>query len=135
MLTLSVDQRDAMIATCVRALPNEGCGLLVGTSSGEVTAVVESPNVARSARVYEIDAKVLLRTFRRAEAEGVEVIGVFHSHTNSEAHPSPTDVKQAPDPAWHYVLVSLRDPDTVVRSYRVVEGAISEEPFEVREIP
>jgi len=122
-----------MIAACVRALPNEGCGLLLGTSAGEVTAVVESPNVAGSARIYEIDPQVLLRTYRRADAEGVEVIGVFHSHTHSEAFPSPTDVKQAPDPAWHYVLISLRDPDAVVRSFRVLEGEVSEEPLQVRE--
>ncbi|HUY42931.1 MAG TPA: M67 family metallopeptidase [Acidimicrobiales bacterium] len=133
MLTLGLDQRDAMIAACVRALPNEGCGLLLGTSAGEVTAVVESPNVAGSARIYEIDPQVLLRTYRRADAEGVEVIGVFHSHTHSEAFPSPTDVKQAPDPAWHYVLISLRDPDAVVRSFRVLEGEVSEEPLQVRE--
>ena len=123
-----------MIATCVRALPNEGCGLLLGTSTGEVTAIVESANVAESARIYEIDPSVLLRTFRRADEEKVEVIGVFHSHTHSEAYPSPTDVKQAPDPAWHYVLISLRNPETVVRSYRVIEGEISEEPVKVREV-
>ncbi|HUY43989.1 MAG TPA: M67 family metallopeptidase [Acidimicrobiales bacterium] len=134
MLTLSLDQRDAMIAACVRALPNEGCGLLLGTSTGEVTSVVESPNVAASAKIYEIDPKVLLRTYRRADAEEIEVIGVFHSHTHSEAFPSPTDVKQAPDPAWHYVLISLRDPETVVRSYRILEGEISEEPLKVSEL-
>jgi len=134
VLTLSLDQRDAMIAACVRALPNEGCGLLLGTSTGEVTSVVESPNVAASAKIYEIDPKVLLRTYRRADAEEIEVIGVFHSHTHSEAFPSPTDVKQAPDPAWHYVLISLRDPETVVRSYRILEGEISEEPLKVSEL-
>jgi proteasome lid subunit RPN8/RPN11 len=37
-------------------------------------------------------------------------------------------VAQAPDPAWHYVLVSLRDIEPVVRSYRIVDGGISEEP-------
>lgn len=132
MLVLSDLQRDAMIAACVRALPNEGCGLLLGTSEGLVVDVVVSPNVANSAKVYEIDSKVLLRAYRRADDEGIEVMGVFHSHTHSEAYPSPTDVAQAPDPTWHYVLISFRDADTVVRSYRVREGEISEEPIEVR---
>jgi proteasome lid subunit RPN8/RPN11 len=115
-----------MVATAIRALPNEGCGLLVGRPD-EVVEVVASPNVADSARVYEIDPRVLLRTFRDAEARGLEVIGVFHSHTHSAAYPSPTDVAQAPDPSWHYVLVSLVDAASDVRSYRIVEGAISEE--------
>ena len=60
-------------------------------------------------------------------AAGLEVLGVFHSHTHSEAYPSPTDIAQAPDPTWHYVLVSLRDVPTVVRSYRIIDGVVSEE--------
>ncbi len=127
MLTLSIDHRNAMVATCIRALPNEGCGLLLGTSEGVVVDVVPSPNVADSAKVYEIDPKVLLRTYRRADDEGLEVIGVFHSHTHSAAYPSPTDIRQAPDPAWHYVLISLAEIDTVVASYRIVDGAVSAE--------
>ncbi len=121
-----------MVATCVRALPDEGCGLLLGSSEGVVSEVVASANVAHSARVYEIDPRVLLRTFRRSDDEGVAVIGVFHSHTHSEPRPSPTDVAQAPDPSWHYVLVGLRDPLTQVRSYRVVDGEVTEEPVEIR---
>lgn len=117
-----------MVATCIRALPNEGCGLLLGTADGVVVEVVASPNVAESARVYEVDSRVLLRTYRRADAEGLSVIGVFHSHTHSEAYPSPTDVLQAPDPLWHYVLISLRDPVSDVRSFLIVDGTVSEEP-------
>jgi len=99
VLTLRSSDRDTLLAACVRALPNEGCGLLLGTLEGVVRAVVASENVADSAKVYEIDPKVLLRAYRRAEEEGLEVLGVFHSHTHSEAYPSPTDVAQAPDPA------------------------------------
>jgi proteasome lid subunit RPN8/RPN11 len=104
-------------------LPNEGCGLLLGTSDGVVVEVLPSANVAESAKVYEIDSKVLLHAYRRAEDEGLDVIGVFHSHTHSEAYPSPTDILQAPDPAWHYVLVSLREALADLRSYRV-EGDV-----------
>jgi [CysO sulfur-carrier protein]-S-L-cysteine hydrolase len=131
VLTITAAQLDAMIATCVRALPNEGCGLLMGDVDGRVSDVVASVNVAQSARVYEIDPAVLLRAFRRADAEGVNVIGVFHSHTRSEAYPSPTDVAQAPDPAWHYVLVSLRDHPSTVRSFSIVDGDVREEALEV----
>lgn len=127
MFTLRSDQRDAIVATCIRALPNEGCGLLLGTPDGTVTEVLASPNVADSAKLYEVDSRVLLRAYRRSEAEGLSVIGVFHSHTHSEAYPSPTDVAQAPDPTWHYVLVSLRDVPTSIRSFHVIDGEIDEE--------
>ena len=116
-----------MVATCIRALPNEGCGLLLGTPDGAVSEVLPSRNVADSARFYEIDSRVLLQAYRRSEAEGLSVIGVFHSHTHSGAYPSPTDVAQAPDPLWHYVLVSLRDVPTEIRSFHVIDGMVTEE--------
>jgi proteasome lid subunit RPN8/RPN11 len=127
VLVLRQEHRDAMIATCVRALPDEGCGLLLGTPDGVVGAVMASDNVAHSAKVYEIDSRVMLRASRESDANGTVILGVFHSHTHSEAYPSPTDVAQAPDPAWHYVVVSLRDVPSAIRSYRIVEGAVSEE--------
>jgi proteasome lid subunit RPN8/RPN11 len=127
VLTITANHRAAMLATCIRALPDEGCGLLLGTREGIVVEVVPSPNIAASAKVYEIDPKVLLRTYRRADDEGLEVVGVFHSHTHSPAYPSPTDIAQAPDPAWHYVLVSLAQVPSEVRSYSIVEGDVSEE--------
>jgi len=135
MLTLSNDLRDTMVATCIRALPDEGCGLLLGHTDGsdaDVTEIVASENMAHSAKVYEIDSRVLLRAFRRADDEEIEVLGVFHSHTHSPAYPSPTDVGQAPDPAWHYVLVSLRDLPTVVKSYRIINGEVTEEDVKAR---
>jgi [CysO sulfur-carrier protein]-S-L-cysteine hydrolase len=127
VLTLEPEHRDAMIATCVRALPDEGCGLLLGTPDGVVSDVMASENVAHSAKVYEIDSRVMLRASRESDANGTVILGVFHSHTHSEAYPSPTDVAQAPDPQWHYVLVSLRDVPSVLRSFRIVEGTVSEE--------
>ena len=127
MLSFSASLYNAMVASCIRALPNEGCGLLLGNVDGTVVDVVASPNVADSAKVYEIDSRVLLRTYRRAEDEGLEVLGVYHSHTHSEAYPSSTDVAQVPDPSWHYVLVSFRGVPSVVRSFRIIEGEVSEE--------
>jgi len=131
VLTVTSSQRDAIVATCIRALPNEGCGLLLGSAEGVVCEVVPSVNVADSAKVYEIDSKVLLRAYRRADEEGIEVLGVFHSHTHSEAYPSPTDIRQAPDPSWHYVLVSLRDDEADLRSFRVDGQIVTPEPVEI----
>jgi len=131
VLRLTRDHYEAIVATCIRALPNEGCGLLLGGDDGVVAEVIASQNVADSAKVYEIDSRVLLSAYRRADDEGLSVIGVFHSHTHSEAYPSPTDVAQAPDPQWHYVLVSLRDDPAIVRSYRIADGSVSEEELDI----
>ena len=77
--------------------------------------------------MYTIPALAHLKIERAAEAEGFEVLGVVHSHTHTDAYPSPTDVEQAPDPGWHYVIVSLRQDAPVTRSYRIVDGSIAEE--------
>ena len=55
-----------------------------------------------------------------------EIVGVWHSHTHTDAYPSPTDVRQAVDPTWWYVIVSLRDDAPVLRAYLIVDGTITE---------
>jgi proteasome lid subunit RPN8/RPN11 len=121
-----------MIGHTLRGLPDEACGLLVGSYGGdEATHIFLTGNAAASAMIYEVDPREMLRVDREAQALGADIMGVFHSHTHTDAYPSPTDVAQAHDPEWHYVLVSLRDTHPVVRSYRISAGAISEEPVEV----
>ena len=128
MLRLPNDLYLQMVGHCITGLPDEACGLLAGdASSGEVSACYPTRNVADSAKLYTVDPKEHLQADRDAERRGTEIIGVFHSHTHTDAYPSPTDVSQAPDPGWHYVLVSLRDSHPMVRSYAIVGGQIIEE--------
>jgi proteasome lid subunit RPN8/RPN11 len=132
VLRLPKDLYMAMVAHCLVGLPDEACGLLVGAYEGEeVTHLFPTVNAAASAMVYEIDPKEMLGVDRKAQSLGADIMGCFHSHTHTDAYPSPTDVRQALDPGWHYVLVSLRDTHPVLRSYRIVEGEIAEEPVEV----
>lgn len=128
MLQVPVRILHEMVAHAHAGLPHEACGLLVGRlDDGEVVRFVPTTNVAASSKVYTVDPREHLRADREAEAEGLEVIGVMHSHTHTTAYPSPTDVAQAPDPGWHYLIVSLRDPEPSTRSYRIEDGNISEE--------
>ena len=119
-----------MIGHAYDAYPLEACGLLVGSGS-RVSRFVPCTNVAASAKVYTVDPLEHLRAERAAEADGLAVIGVVHSHTHSEPFPSPTDVAQAPEPGWHYVIVSLKREAPETRSYRIVDGTISEEPVAI----
>ena len=128
MLQLTRRTWNEMVALAYDGLPNEACGLLAGPpGTDRCTRFYPCRNAAESARVYTIDPKDHLRADRDAEERGLEIIGVMHSHTHTDAYPSPTDVAQAPDPAWHYVIVSLRAEAPTLRSYRIVDGTISEE--------
>jgi proteasome lid subunit RPN8/RPN11 len=97
--------------------------------SPEADLVLEfhpTDNDAKSARVYTLNPKQHLLIERDAEDRGLEVIGVVHSHTHTEAYPSPTDVAQAPDPTWHYMIVTVKRGVPEPRSFRIINGEISE---------
>jgi len=123
-----------MIGAAFDGYPLEACGLIAGIGE-RVDVFYPCRNAAASAKLYEVDGRDYLRADRDAEARGLAVVGVVHSHTHTDAYPSPTDVAQAPDPEWHYVIVSLREAEPVLRSYRIVDGRISEEPVVVERRP
>lgn len=132
MLRLTDATYRQMIGLAYDRLPEEACGLLGGRPLvTKVDVFYPCTNVAASSKVYTVDPRDHLRADRDAESRGLELVGVMHSHTHTTAYPSPTDVASAPDPSWHYVIVSLREPEPVLRSYRIVEGKITEEPVVV----
>ena len=95
----------AMVGHAYDGLPDEACGLFAGPpGTDRVTAFYPCRNAAESSRIYTIDPKDHLRADRDAEGRGLEIIGVMHSHTHTDAYPSPTDVGAGPRPG-----VALRD--------------------------
>ena len=107
--------------------PLECCGFLIGEWGSDVALEFHAcRNTAQSKIIYTVDPKEHLRIELDAEARGLAIIGVVHSHTHTEPYPSPTDVAQAPDPAWHYVIIGLKREAPETRSYRIVDGQISE---------
>lgn len=129
MLTLTSSVWLEMVGHAYDGLPDEACGLFAGDpTTGNVRIFYPCRNAAASSRVYTVDPRDHLAADRDADKRGLELLGVMHSHTHTEAYPSPTDVDQAPDPGWHYVIVSLKRDEPVLRSYRIVDGSIAEEP-------
>jgi proteasome lid subunit RPN8/RPN11 len=123
---------DEVVALAIEEYPYESCGLIAGPPGGDVvTRFYRCRNAAESARVYTVDPGDHLRAERDAEAQGWDILGVVHSHTHTAAFPSPTDVAQAPDPAWHYGIVSLQHDEPALRSFRIVGEAVTEEPISI----
>jgi proteasome lid subunit RPN8/RPN11 len=132
-LRLTAAQHAAIVGHCYDGLPDEACGLLTGPylhgePDGRVHGVHPCGNADASARTYTVDSRDLLRVMRDAESRGDEIIGVWHSHTHTDAYPSLTDVRQAADPSWLYVIVSLRDDAPVLRAYRIRGDDVAEIP-------
>ncbi len=118
---------DEICHLAFREYPLEMCGLIAGRA-GEAKAEVFYPctNIAASAKVYTIDPKDHLAAERAADDRDWTINGVVHSHTHSEPYPSPTDVTQAPDPDWYYLIVSLKRDAPELRGYRILGGTVTE---------
>ncbi len=100
--------------------------------SDRPTRFIPMLNAARSPTFYEFDSADLLALYQDMSANEEEPVVVYHSHTATEAYPSRTDISYASEPNAHYVLVSTRAEDTAeFRSFRIVDGVVSEEPVQV----
>lgn len=127
MLELSRDQAAALAAHAKEESPNECCGLLAGRN-GRVERIYRGTNVDHSPYTYLMDPKEQLAAFKDMEAAGLDLVGIYHSHTHTAAYPSKTDVAKAFYPDALYVIVSLaRQEAPEIRAFRLSDGEIVEE--------
>ncbi len=135
MLTLDAATVAAIIAHARRDHPDEACGIVAGPAgSDRAERMIPMTNAERSPTFYRFDSMEQFRVWREmGDADEVPVV-IYHSHTATEAYPSRTDISLASEPDAHYLLVSTREPDTEeFRSYRIVDGTVTEEEVRVVE--
>lgn len=95
------------------AYPEEGCGFLLGTvtNDGEnrVSAIQRATNRQSQNRThrYQLTAEDYRDADVAARAQGLDVVGVYHSHPDHPARPSETDLEEATFPGYTYVIVSV----------------------------
>jgi len=127
----------AMLGHAIRGLPNEACGLMGGPWGGHlVSGFVPTRNADASAKTYAIGPDGFKAADDAFGPREIDIVGVMHSHTHTDPYPSPTDVAKADNPlleGWHYVIVSLRDREPMLRSWLLDGGSIVEEPVEIVE--
>ena len=119
---------DEMVAHGLAGFPNEACGLLAG-KEGRPVRFFPMTNRDASPVTYRLDPKEQLRVFDEMDEEAWDLLGIFHTHTHSEAYPSETDRSQAFYPEASYLVMSLSDrANPVLRSFRIdEETGIAEE--------
>jgi proteasome lid subunit RPN8/RPN11 len=155
-LVFPLSLREKLIEHARAGDPDEVCGIL-GGRDGEVRQVFPIRNtadevgaergvfrdretgVAASGRRpvhYYMDPRDQLRVYNELDNLGLDVVGYYHSHTHTEARPSPTDVRLATDLAPTYVLVSLQDQGRpAVRAWRIHKADPVDETGELTEVP
>jgi len=129
------DLVDAMVAHARADHPDEACGVIAGPEgSDRPERFIAMTNAERSPTFYRFDSMEQLRVWREMDDNDEVPVVIYHSHTGTEAYPSRTDVAIAAEPDAHYVLISTRDPDEhEFRSYRIVDGVVTEEPVDIVE--
>jgi [CysO sulfur-carrier protein]-S-L-cysteine hydrolase len=132
-LRLSRALAEEIVAHCEQGRPNEACGILA-TRDGTVAKVFRMTNAEASPVRYSLDPKEQLAVYNKLDEEGWNLGAVFHSHTRTEAYPSPTDVRLASEDV-PYLIVSLASPPPKLRAFRIVKESWTDESGEIVEVP
>ena len=129
MLTIERVLVEKIVAHARADHPDEACGVIAGPAgSDRPVRYVPMVNAERSPTFYRFDSGEQLKVWREMDDRDEEPVVIYHSHTSTEAYPSRTDISYASEPNAHYVLVSTReDDDTEFRSFRIVDGEVTEE--------
>ena len=139
VLKIAREQVAAMIAHAREDHPDEACGVIVGPEGSDLaTRLIRMTNAERSPTFFRFEPQEQFALYKAMSATGEEIVVVYHSHTATEAYPSRTDISLASEPQAHYLIVSTAESDaseeTVsVRSFRIVDGAVTEEEIDVTE--
>lgn len=135
MLVIRADLVDAMVGHARADHPDEACGVIAGPEgSDRPERFVAMANAERSPTFYRFDSGEQLEVWRAMDQADEVPVVIYHSHTATEAYPSRTDISLAQEPDAHYVLVSTRDPgEHELRSYRILDGVVTEEPVKIVE--
>ena len=130
-LTLTKKQYEKMIAHVDSHAPHEACGLLAGHDS-KVESVLEVTNQAQSTVRYVMDPIEQLNAFEWIDSNGLDLIGIFHSHPTGPETVSPTDIAEA---AYAVVYVILARVDNAqawrARGFWIENGAYDEVPLQI----
>jgi len=118
----------AQLAAIAQCGPRqECCGLLAGRD-GAITRVLRAANAAQEkTRSYEIAPEELFRLMREIRSEGLELMGIYHSHPNGNNEPSPRDIERAYYPDVAYFIVSPHSgAPQPVRAFAIRDGGATE---------
>jgi len=123
---------DSIVAHAKSGVPIEMCGYLA-SQDGVVTKHYELKNVDNSEDHFTFDPKEQFDTIKDARNNGLEVCAVYHSHPVTPARPSAEDIKLAYDPNISYVIVSLANGGSDVKSFKIKDKQVSPEDIEIVE--
>lgn len=136
--TLQVDSQawEQMRLDVARRAPEEACGLLAGLRQGsqlQASRLFITANLLHSASRYRIDPHEQLAAFNQMEAEGLELVGIYHSHPHGPDEPSPTDLAEAYYPEAAYLIWSRNNEEWACRAFAIQQACVTPVKIEILE--
>jgi proteasome lid subunit RPN8/RPN11 len=130
-LRMTEGQRRAILDHCRSGLPYEACGLIFGKGR-EAAEVRPMRNAARSTTFYELDPREQIDAMESARKEGLDLVGIFHSHPVTRPYPSKTDIEFAGfwEDVW-FLIASFRFEDPELCCYRIIGDRVTETGLEI----
>jgi proteasome lid subunit RPN8/RPN11 len=131
VLRLPASNRDAIFQHALEEAPRECCGVIAG-KDGTLTTLHRLTNVAEGNRLYTIDDEELYALLKELDGRDELPVVIYHSHPETPAYPSPTDVAMAFYPDSYYVICSLENPEApYLRAFTIVDEQITEAAIEI----
>jgi proteasome lid subunit RPN8/RPN11 len=118
--------------------PNEACGLLVGRNGGGSARIVRIHRarnlaLARLRDRYTLDPESFLAADDEARRDGLDIVGIWHTHPDHPARPSATD-RDAAWPGYTYLILSVHPGGVgAITAWRLEGNAFVEQPIEETE--
>lgn len=129
-MRIARELHDEIVAHAREEAPNECCGM-IASRDGEAVKVYRATNAAASPLRYELDGAEQYRIQMEIDDAGLELGGIYHSHTRTEPYPSQTDINLAFYPDTVYVIVGLAGEEPDVRAFSIRDGQVRQTEFEV----
>lgn len=129
MIKLSRSDYEKILAHAEKELPNEACGLIAGVIEGSdklIKKVYLLTNTDHSNEHFSMDPKEQLAAIKDMRANGLVLLGNWHSHPESPSRPSEEDKRLAYDSKASYMILSLMDRSAPVLNSFYISGADSE---------
>lgn len=128
-LSLTHEQVQQMTAYVDSQLPLEACGLLTGHGSS-VESVLVVKNQAQSPVRYVMDPIEQLHAFEWIDSQGLDLLGIFHSHPSGPEMVSSTDIAEAAYDVV-YVIISRADGKWKIRGFWIDNDSYDEVTLQV----
>jgi len=117
---------EAIHTQATEEAPIESCGFLMG-SHGRITRHYPMANAEGREDHFTFDPNEHITALKVAKEEGLEIIGIYHSHPATPARPSAEDIRLAHYPAIIYVITSLMDGVATTKGFYIRDGIAEEE--------